>query len=183
MRRSILTGILTLAIAGCTSSRAHQADQPTASPSVAAAAPAGWCHSVSPAASFCRALAIAAPRATLQLAVAETDARRERGLMGVTRLDAGQGMIFVFPDAVDRRRDFWMKDTLLPLDMVFVRTDGNVSSVSADVPATKPGTPDSDVARRAGLGRYVIELRAGGAHAAGLEPGTRLFIPPIDAPD
>ncbi len=92
-------------------------------------------------------------------------------------------MLFVFPEPGDQRRDFWMKDTIAPLDMVFVRADGTVSSVAARVPATKPGTPDDRIARRNGIGRFVIELAAGGAAAAGLKPGSRLTCrrcPPTD---
>jgi len=131
--------------------------------------------------SFCPAFSIEAPRMTLRLAVAETDARRERGLMGVTAIPPGEGMLFVFPYSSDRRLDFWMKDTLVPLDMVFLLADGTISKIAASVPATKPGTPDARIARRSGIGVYVIELRAGGAGAAGLQPGDRLSIPAIEA--
>ncbi len=148
-------------------------------------APAGeadaWCRAIPLEKSFCRALAVAAPKAALRLAVADTDPSREHGLMGVAAVPPGEGMIFVFPEPADQRRDFWMKDTIAPLDMVFVRADGTVSTVAARVPATKPGTPDSRVARRFGLGRYVIELAAGGAAAAGLRPGSRLTLPALPA--
>lgn len=101
--------------------------------------------------------------------------------MGVREIPPGEGVIFAFPDAANARRDFWMKDTILPLDMVFVSAGGVVFEVASNVPASRPGALDSTVARREGTGRYVIELRAGGAQAAGLEPGTRLVIPSIPA--
>jgi uncharacterized membrane protein (UPF0127 family) len=113
------------------------------------------------------------------LAVADTDALRERGLMGVTDVPPNEGMIFVFPDASNRARDFWMKDTVVPLDMVFVSSAGMVTEVDANVPASKPGAPDSTIAHRDGLGSFVIELRSGGARAAGLDPGERVGIPRI----
>ena len=128
----------------------------------------------------CRALEVRAPRGTLRLAVARTEAQRERGLMNVAYVPAGQGMIFVFSDG-DIDRGFWMKDTITPLDMVFVRRDGTVSSVEVNVPATPPKTPDDKVARRSGAGQYVIELGAGQAGLFGLLPGTRLVIPPVTA--
>jgi uncharacterized membrane protein (UPF0127 family) len=143
----------------------------------ARAGAADWCREVPLERSFCRALVVDAPRGALRLAVADTDPRREHGLMGVAAVPPGEGMLFVFPEPGDQRRDFWMKDTIAPLDMIWVRADGTVSSVAARVPATKPGTPDSRVARRFGIGRYVIELGAGGAAAAGLKPGSRLVLP------
>lgn len=140
-----------------------------------------WCRSVPLEHAFCRALVIAAPKATLRLAVADTETRRERGLMFVATVPRDEGMIFVFPSASDDHQEFWMKNTIAPLDMVFVDADGTVTSVAANVPATKRGTPDAKVARRQGIGRYVIELAAGRARSAGLRAGTALTIPEIDA--
>jgi hypothetical protein len=144
--------------------------------------PAGvWCHAVPLERAFCRALVIAAPAASLRVAVADTDARRERGLMGVAVVPRGEGMLFVFPDAVDTQRDFWMKDTIAPLDMIFIRLDGTISTIASNVPASKRGISDAAVARRAGLGRYVLELGAGGARRAGLRTGDRLTLPALAA--
>jgi uncharacterized membrane protein (UPF0127 family) len=128
----------------------------------------------------CRALEVRTPHGLLRLAVARTEAQRERGLMNVAYVPSGQGMIFVFSDG-DIDRGFWMKDTITPLDMIFVRRDGTVSSVEVNVPATPPKTPDEKVARRTGAGQYVIELGAGQAGLFGLLPGTRLVIPPVTA--
>jgi uncharacterized protein len=157
---------------------------PTAAARTAAAAASpraiAWCHSVPAGRPFCQTVVVVAPKQTLQLAVADTDARREHGLMGVKKVPNGEGMIFVFPDG-DQMRSFWMKNTIAPLDMIFVRSDGIVMATAENVAATKPGTPDANVARRSGVGRYVIELRAGGAGAAGIEPGTRLALPAIAA--
>jgi uncharacterized protein len=150
-------------------------------PAVPASAADAWCRQVPLERSFCRALVVDAPKASLRLAVADTDPRREHGLMGVAAIPAGEGMLFVFPEPTDQRRDFWMKDTIAPLDMIFVRADGTVTTVAERVPATKPGTPDDRVARRFGVGRFVIELGAGGAAAAGLRPGSRLVLPALPA--
>lgn len=164
--RRIVAGTLALAVLACGPALAQS--------------PA-WCHALPLERSFCRALAIDAPKTTLRLAVADTQTRRERGLMGVRPVPPGEGMIFVFPEQADARRDFWMKDTITPLDMIWVRTDGTVSSIAADVPATKPHAPDAKIARRFGFGRYVIELGAGRARSAGLRPGVRLRLPDLDA--
>lgn len=130
--------------------------------------------------SGCRPLEVRSARATLHLAVAATGAQREHGLMNVRYIPPGQGMIFVFPDA-DQLRGFWMKDTVTPLDMVFVRSDGTISDVAVNVPATPPHTPDDKVARRQAVARYVIELGAGQAGQLGLLPGAMLAIPPVVA--
>jgi uncharacterized membrane protein (UPF0127 family) len=151
-----------------------------ATTALAPAAGMEWCHAVPIGRSFCRAAVVVAPKQTLRLAVADTAARRERGLMGVKKVPNGEGMVFVFPDG-DQTRSFWMKGTIAPLDMIFVRSDGIVLATAENVAATKPGTPDAKVARRSGVGRYVIELRAGGVSAAGIEPGTRLTLPEIAA--
>jgi len=128
----------------------------------------------------CRPLEVRAPRTTLRLAVALTEAQRERGLMNVTFVPPDEGMLFAFPFA-ERHMEFWMKDTITPLDMVFVKGDGTISDIAVDVPASTPKTPDDKVARRQGVGRFVIELGAGGAARAGLLPGMQLSIPPVAA--
>jgi len=185
MRRVVVTGFLMLVLAlagqGCARSGPQADAAATATPEPPTPAPLAWCHAIPLERTFCRALVVDAPKASLRLAVADTEARRERGLMGVVALTPEQGMLFVFPDAADVRRDFWMKDTIAPLDMIFVRVDGTVSAIAADVPATKRGTRDANIARRHGIGRYVIELAAGRARSAGLRVGTNLTIPDIDA--
>jgi uncharacterized membrane protein (UPF0127 family) len=128
----------------------------------------------------CRVMEVRAGRATLQLAVAATDAQREHGLMNVPFVPAGQGMLFAFPGG-DELRGFWMKDTITPLDMVFVRSDGTIMMIAENVPATKPGTPDAKIARRQALAKYVIELAANESERIGLQPGMQLYIQAVDA--
>ena len=128
----------------------------------------------------CRVLTVRGIGTTLRLAVAATEAQRAHGLMGVPYVPQGQGMLFAFAGN-DEARGFWMKDTIAPLDMIFVKADGVISSVAANVPATKPGTPDDQIARREGVGRFVIELGAGEAARLRLAPGARLSVPPVDA--
>ncbi len=128
----------------------------------------------------CRPLDVRTARTTLHLALADDEARREHGLMNVPFVPAGQGMLFAFADG-DQRRSFWMKNTIASLDMLFVNADGTITSIAANVPATAPGTSDDQVARREGVGRYVIELAAGDAARLGLRVGDRLSIPPVGA--
>ncbi|HEY8297600.1 MAG TPA: DUF192 domain-containing protein [Candidatus Baltobacteraceae bacterium] len=114
-------------------------------------------------------IVLRAPAAALRLEVADTEPARERGLMNRTFLAAHTGMLFVFDR--DRPVEFWMKNTLVPLDMVFVGSDGVVRSVAARVPATSLSTPDARIPRRDGSGKYVIELPAGEAMLDGIRPG------------
>jgi len=128
----------------------------------------------------CRPVEVLSGQTVLRLALASNEAQRERGLMNVRAVPRRQGMIFVFPDG-DQTREFWMKDTITPLDMLFVDSSGTVTGVAANVPATKRGTPDEKIARRRGIAQYVIELGAGDASALGLAAGSRLSIPPLRA--
>ncbi len=115
----------------------------------------------------------------LTLAVAADGRSRELGLMCVTALKPDAGMIFVFPN--DSDWEFWMKNTVTPLDMLWVGPDGTVRDVAADVPASTLDTTDDKVARRRGHGRYVIELRSGEAAREHIAVGTRFALPPLQA--
>jgi uncharacterized membrane protein (UPF0127 family) len=124
------------------------------------------------------ALRIAAPAANLTVRVANTPVTREYGLMCVRGLAPHTGMLFVFGYG-DQPLDFWMKNTLIPLDMVFVRSSGVVNNVATNVPATSAATP-GDKTNRYGFGAYVIELAAGEAASDGITAGVHLDL--RDAP-
>jgi uncharacterized membrane protein (UPF0127 family) len=120
-----------------------------------------------------------APKSDLRLEVAQTAAQREYGLMNRTSLAPHTGMIFVFPQ--DGEVAFWMKDTLVPLDMVFVGSDGTVRLVDANVPTVPPALPDAQIPLENGAAKYVIELPGGEASADGIEMGTRLNLAEVPA--
>lgn len=80
----------------------------------------------------------------VRVRVASEPAQRQRGLQGVTELPAGTGMLFVFDG--ERRGGFWMRDTLVPLDIAFVGASGEIVSIltmqpceAADCPIYDPG--------------------------------------------
>jgi uncharacterized protein len=125
-------------------------------------------------------IVVAAPRAALTLEVAQTEVQREYGLMNRRALPAHSGMIFVFDS--DAPIAFWMKDTLVPLDMVFVASDGTVRRVFERVAVVSPALPDDRIPREAGVARYVIELPAGEASSDGITAGVKLDLHGVPAP-
>lgn len=130
-----------------------------------------------PSASPLAVVTLSAPAARLRVEVADTEETREYGLMNRTSLPAHTGMLFVFER--DEPIDFWMKNTLVPLDMVFIDAKGVVRSVAANVPTAAPSTPDEKIPRRRGRARFVIELPANEAAPDGLRPGARISgLPP-----
>ena len=110
--------------------------------------------------------------ATVSLEIANSPSERRRGLMYRESLPAGHGMVFVYDDAAPR--SFWMKNTRIPLDMVFVSANGTVLNVEhADV---QPNASDSELAsyRSEGAAQYVVEVNRGFANRTGVEAGTRV---------
>src|SRR5581483_10109743 len=98
-------------------------------------------------------VAIHTPKAELTLEVARTGAQREHGLMYRTELAPHTGMIFVFER--DEFVNFWMKNTLLPLDMVFIGADGTVRRVYANVPVLHPQPSDYQIPLEGARAQYV----------------------------
>ena len=96
--------------------------------------------------------------------IADTDATRESGLMFRKSLAPDRGMLFDFgsPQTVT----FWMKNTLIPLDMVFIAKDGRVVSIARNaVPMSEALIPSG------GPIVGVLELRGGRAAEIGVKPG------------
>ncbi len=92
---------------------------------------------------------------------------QERGLMFRKKMAPNAGMIFDFHQEV--MTSFWMKNTILPLDIIFIRTDGTVSSIAANaVPMSETPIPSSEPVQA------VLELNAGRAAQIGLAPGDKV---------
>lgn len=105
--------------------------------------------------------------AALRVEIADTPDTRARGLMFRTELAVDEGMLFLFPDAAPRT--FWMKDTPLSLDMLFVAPDGRVCGLLERVP---PHTLDP---RPSGCdASAVLEVNGGVAADLGVSVGARL---------
>jgi uncharacterized protein len=119
-------------------------------------------------------IAVNAPKAVLTLEVAGTPAQQEHGLMNRRYVAPHTGMIFVFER--DEPVDFWMKNTLVPLDMIFVAADGTVRRVFADVAVVAPTLPDDQIPKEGSQAKYVIELPAGEASKDGIAAGVKLDL-------
>ncbi len=104
---------------------------------------------------------------TLKIELANTEPLRELGLMCRPSIANDRGMLFDFNPP--RSVTFWMRNTLISLDMVFIAPDGRIISIAHNV------TPMSDdITPSNGVIRGVLELGAGRAAAMGLAPGDRV---------
>jgi uncharacterized membrane protein (UPF0127 family) len=108
--------------------------------------------------------------------VADTNATRAKGLMNVPSMPMGQGMLFVYE--TPQRATFWMRNTLIPLDMIFAAPDGTVTRVHENARPLDETTIDG------GDGvQFVLEINGGLAGALGIAPGTVLRHPAIPQAD
>jgi uncharacterized membrane protein (UPF0127 family) len=99
--------------------------------------------------------------------VARTDAEQARGLMFRTEMGPNEGMLF--PSERPQARSFWMKNTVIPLDLIFVGPDGLITNIAANaVPYSLEPIPS------AGAAIAVLELNGGRAAELGIRPGARV---------
>jgi uncharacterized membrane protein (UPF0127 family) len=108
-----------------------------------------------------------APAVAVELA--RDGASRERGLMYRTSMPENAGMLFSWQD--ERVRSFWMHNTCIPLDLLYITKDGTISGILEQVPTLNeaPRRIDCPVA-------HVLELNAGWARAHGVAPGMKVKI-------
>jgi len=118
-------------------------------------------------------LRLGASQVRFAVEVADTDAERAQGLMNRASLPRFGGMLFVY----DRPQPvaFWMKNTLIPLDMLFFDAAGVLASVHENaVPGDLTAIPGK------GDVLYVLEINGGAARELGLAPGAELRHPAVD---
>jgi uncharacterized membrane protein (UPF0127 family) len=110
----------------------------------------------------------------VKVEIAADDASRARGLMFRRALERDHGMLFVFPSSEEH--PFWMHNTPLALDMIFLDETRTVIGVVANA------SPQTDTPRTVGKpSRYVVEVAAGEAAAHAVGPGTHAAF--IGIPD
>ena len=102
--------------------------------------------------------------------LAVTPDEKSLGLMFREHLDADKGMLFVYPS--EGERHFWMKNTLIPLDMIWINSAGEVVSISRNVqPCNTEPCPIISPGKKV---QYVLELNAGTSDRIGLITGDKI---------
>lgn len=107
---------------------------------------------------------------TIDAEIAAEDGDRQQGLMYRTSLGENDGMFFMFE--IERELTFWMRNTCLPLDMIFIAADGTIVGIEENTPTLtdetfSPGCP----------ARYVLETNAGWTRKNGVKAGMKVKIP------
>ena len=120
-------------------------------------------------------------KVSFQVDIADTPESREKGLMNVAYMPENKGMLFVFED--EDIRYFWMKDTLIPLDMIFIDAEGKIVHIEHDARVKTSETvylPDDVVVEGYKIyssvvpAKYVLELNAGVAEKKGIHAGQKI---------
>jgi uncharacterized membrane protein (UPF0127 family) len=106
---------------------------------------------------------------TVAVEVAENDHDRQRGLMYRTSMPQDHGMIFTFKEKTNHA--FWMHNTCIPLDMLYIDDDGLIVGIEENTP-----TMSDDTFEVGCESRYVLELNAGWARAHGVAAGQKAKI-------
>ena len=99
--------------------------------------------------------------------LAVNDQQRARGLMYRKELPQGRGMLFDFQR--EQEVGFWMKNTYISLDMIFIRADGTIHRIAANTEPLSERTVPAG-----GPVRYVLEVIGGTAAKLGIEPGDKM---------
>lgn len=127
----------------------------------------GWVHASADTEDACVPVRFELAKEPFCLEVADTYASRETGLQNRNNLSKRGGMIFIFPE--NEPVLFWMKDTLIELDIIFLDSAGVIQSMVTRVPPSP--------IKIYGSARYVIELSGGEGEAMGIWPGDKVSLP------
>lgn len=164
VRRMLAVGVMVLgALAACSpgESATARAQAPAAATAQAAR------HPISGLEVIDLVVERGAQKLAFKVELAASPEAQARGLMFRTELGDFEGMIF--PSRVPEPRSFWMKNTPLSLDIIFIGPDGRILNIAAN---TVPYSLDSVISN--GPASAVLELRAGRAKALGIVPGDRV---------
>ncbi len=111
---------------------------------------------------------------SFKVEVADSPLKRELGLQYRRDLSVDQGMIFLFPAAAEQ--SFWMKNTPIPLDMIFISSDRKIVGI---VERATPFSLDARSVR--GASQYVLEINGGLSQKYGFKPGDPVRFESIPA--
>ena len=164
----LLITLLMLAapLSGCAGSKGSSGDDPVGGKSASGTAEAR--------SSGLRTVAIAASsgeRVKVRVEIADSPAEQQRGLMDRTALGKNRGMIFIF----DREQvlSFWMKDTLIPLSIAYLDSNGRI----VDIQDMKPLDDDPPHYVSAEPSKYALEVNQGFFDKNGVKVGDRTELP------
>jgi uncharacterized membrane protein (UPF0127 family) len=111
---------------------------------------------------------------TYVIELADTDNTRALGLMYREQMAVDEGMLFIFPDTDVRA--FWMKNTLIPLDILYFDQNRKLVSISKNTPPCKNTTTRCPSYPSAKPAKYVLEINAGLSQQYGYKTGDELII-------
>jgi uncharacterized membrane protein (UPF0127 family) len=112
---------------------------------------------------------VAAPPVRLNAELALSETEQTQGLMYRESLEDGRGMLFVFDR--DKLASFWMKNTIVPLSIAYINSDGSI----LEIHDMRPG--DLTPIRSSRSIRYALEVPQGWFGRAGIGPGDRVLVP------
>lgn len=104
---------------------------------------------------------------TIRIEIADNDSTRTRGMMQRASFPSDAGMLFIFPN--EEVRSFWMANTPLSLDIMFVTADGEIIDIAK---YTKPVSPENVTSRAPAT--YVVETKAGFSDTWGISETDRI---------
>lgn len=107
---------------------------------------------------------------TFQVALATTEESRREGLMGITSMNIDQGMLFIFPES--QYLSFWMKNTYIPLDIIFIDENLNIIQIHENT------TPlDESIHYRSNqVAKYVLEVNANTSTHKNIKIGDKIQL-------
>ena len=109
------------------------------------------------------------PTVTVRLELAADPAARARGLMGRRQVPEGTGMVFLYP--TDVAEAFWMKDTLVPLSIAYISSDGRIAEIRDMSPESLQAVESERSVR------FALEVPQGWFGRVGVGVGDRLVVP------
>ena len=107
---------------------------------------------------------------TFNVEIALTPGQQQHGLMDRTYLDKSAGMMFLFPD--EEMRSFWMRNTLIPLDMLFISHDGTIHHIHSNA-TPQNDTPITSIKPA----MAVLEINGGLSDKLDIQPGDKVIYP------
>lgn len=105
----------------------------------------------------------------IMVEIASTNAARKQGLMNRKKLEPDRGMLFVF--ATEDYHGFWMKNTLIPLSIAFIKADGTISRIREMYPRDEEAIWSSEPVK------YALEMNQGWFDRNNIKVGDKVFFP------